>query len=240
MNTRTSINLLRQTGIVMLALPEPVTTVVGVGFLAAAQYMSNSLEKARLKLLRRNKAGKLPEDFIYSAEINKNCCNINKLNYYSYDRGRRHRIAVRFQYNRTAMESQGPFYNRQETNQPVQINNDKPESERITRIKVQTVTVLKERLNNRIEPETVPHKVNIEALSRRYQHLNTENNEHNAKIIKCNVNMKLLQQQRDLEKRQNESAKSQVPKLELRLRDIDAETLVKRYRKEPLKGVSPA
>jgi hypothetical protein len=224
----------------MLALPEPVTTVVGVGFLAAAQYMSNSLEKARLKLLRRNKAGKLPEDFIYSAEINKNCCNIDKLNYYSYDRGRRHRIAARFQYNRTAMESQGPFYTRQEMNQPVQKKDIEPDSARITRIKAQTTTALKERLSNRIEPETVPHKVNIEALSRRYQHLKTETSEDNTEIIKCNVNMKLLQQHRDIEKRQNEDVKTKAPKLELRFHDIDAETLVKRYRKENFGGALPA
>ncbi len=240
MNTRTSINLLRQTGIVMLALPEPVTTVLGVGLLATAQYMSNSLEKARLKLLRRKKTGKLPEDFIYSAEINKNCCNIDKLNYYSYDRGRRHRISARFQYNRTAMESQGTFYTKPEVIHPVQDKGIKPDSERITRIKAQTATALKERLNNRIAPETVPHKVNIEALSKKYRHLKTETGEDNIEVIKCNVNMKLLQQHRDLEKRQNESAKTKTPKLELRFSDIDAETLVKRYRKEPLKGISPA
>jgi hypothetical protein len=240
MNKRNSINLLRQTGIILIALPEPFTTPLGVACVAAAQYMSKSLEKARLKLLRRERPEKLPGDFIYNAEINKNCCNINKLNYYSYDRGRRHKIAARFQYNRTAMESQGAFYTKPEMGQPVQNNDIKPDSERIARIKAQTATTLKNRLNNRIEPEAIPHKVNIEALSRRYQHLNTISSEDNTKIIKCNANMQLLQQHRDCENRQNENAKIKAPILELRFHDIDAETLVKRYRKEPFGGASPA
>jgi hypothetical protein len=135
------------------------------------------------------------------------------------------------------MESQGPFYTKQEINQPAQKKDSKPDSERIPRIKAQTITATKKDLNNRTTPVTIPHKVDIEALSRRYRHLNKGNSEDSAEIIKCNVNMKLLQKYRDNEKRQNESEKIKTPKLELRFRDIDEETLVKRYRKEPLHSI---
>jgi hypothetical protein len=239
MNTRTSINLLRQTGIVLIALPEPVTTGLGIACVAAAQYLSSVQRKAQRELVYRKKHNRFPEDFIYPNEVDNNSYTTKKVNFYSYDRSRRHRIPAGYQYSYKAIEEQVATYIKPETSRPEQ-NHITPDMERLARAKAEEVLRTRESSSQHTGQKMIPRKVNLEALSKQYQDLNKGNNKTDTDIVPCKVNMRLLQQHRDSEKRQNENAKVKAPKLEIRSRDIDAETLINRYRKSPFSGALSA
>jgi hypothetical protein len=112
--------------------------------------------------------------------------------------------------------------------------------ERLARAKAEEVLRTRESSSQHTGQKMIPRKVNLEALSKQYQDLNKGNNKTDTDIVPCKVNMRLLQQHRDSEKRQNENAKIKAPKLEIRSRDIDAETLITRYRKSPFSGALSA
>ncbi len=235
MNNRTSINLLRQAGVVLIALPEPVTTGLGFACVAAAQYMANAQKKAQRELMRKKKHNRFPEDFIYPHEVDNNCYTTKKLNFYSYDKGKRYGIPSCYQYNHQTMVRQAAAYVKPEKSQPsVKIQ---PDLERLARIRAEEMLKSRESPNSHTEQKVTPRKVNMDALFKRYRNLNQPSS---TDVVPCKVNMSLLQQHRDSEKRQIEYANVKAPKIELRSRNIDAETLIKRYRKLSFSWAAPA
>jgi hypothetical protein len=235
MNNRTSINLLRQAGVVLIAFPEPVTTGLGFACVAAAQYMANAQKRAQRELIRKKKHNRFPEDFIYPHEVDNNSYTTKKLNFYSYDKGKRYGIPSCYQYNHQTMAKKAASYVKPEKSQPtVKIQ---PDLQRLARIRAEEMLKSRENPNSHTEQKVTLHKINLDALFKRYQNLNQPSS---ADVVPCKVNMTLLQQDRDSEKRQIENASVRAPKIQLRPRNIDAETLIKRYRKLPFSSAAPA
>ncbi len=51
-SSRTSVRFMRHCGMILIALPEPVTTVIGVGMVVASRYLSHRIEAGVYKRLR--------------------------------------------------------------------------------------------------------------------------------------------------------------------------------------------
>jgi hypothetical protein len=228
MNSKTGVNLLRQAGIILIALPEPTTTVLGIACIAAAQYLSKSQGKSRPKLSGQKKLNRFPQDFCFPDEFENNNRTGKKLNYYSYDRCRSHRTAVRNQYKRQFIDTRSPYYVIPEGTQTIQNCDNIPEYKRPACIKVREIILSREQANQVIKPEISNHKLNIDAITKRYQYINRRN-EADAKPVKCNIDMQKLQRYKDNDKRQYESAKIKASVPEIKLHNIDMDALVKRY-----------
>jgi hypothetical protein len=234
MNNKIGVNLLRQTGIILIALPEPVTTVLGIACIAAAQYISGSQEKAHPKFISRKKLNKFPQDFFFPGEFDNSSLSAKRLNYYSYDRCRRHRIAVRNQYRHRIEDAHTLSYVKPQDIQTIHSNNIKSNLEYSARIKMKEIILSREHSNPHIRTVISNPELNIDALTRRYKYLN-ERKEADTKTEKCYFDMKKLQKYRDNEKKQYEWSTIKAAESEIKFHEIDMDTLMKRYGKSPLR-----
>lgn len=228
MNNKIGVNLLRQTGIILIALPEPVTTVLGIACIAAAQYISSSQKKIRSTFNGRKSLNRFPEGFFFPGEFDNSSRRSKQLNYYSYDRCRRHRVAARNQYRRRVEYANTLLYVKPEGIQNIYCNNIKSNLERSARIKAQEIIVLREQSNPPVSTIISRPESSIEALARRYKSF-SERNAADTKIVKCNLDMKKLQICRDNEKKRYEWSTKKADEFEMRFHVIDMVALMKRF-----------
>jgi hypothetical protein len=234
MNNKIGVNLLRQTGIILIALPEPLTTVLGIACIVAAQYISSSRGNTYSKFIGRKKLNKFPEDFFLVDEFDTSSRRAKPLNYYSYDRCKRHRTSVRNPYKRYIMNNLSDIYVKQDDNHPCCNTNIIPNLKHSIRIKAKELIQSREYSNLHINTEIINPELNIDALTRRYQYISESNNANN-KIVKCNIDMQKLQRYKDKEKQQYESSKIKISESRIQFHDIDMDALIKRYNNHALR-----
>ncbi|MDD4873604.1 MAG: hypothetical protein PHE15_01320 [Dehalococcoidales bacterium] len=235
MNNKLIIKTLRQIGIVGVVLPDPVTTAIGVGFLAYAQYLSNADKKNRIKINHNKKSNRFPCDFAHPNVIDDNDVYTSyRINYYSYDRSRRdiNNIPVQYKYNHIAGSNPKPA--------PELINKSVtlPENCRVLNVNRQWLFQLKAEgmLRKRIIPtdhafpdfRMMPRRVNIDTLAKRYKQLENKTTNYNdsrvtgkdSDVIQCAVNTRLLACYKEMEKLENaKSVKTATPKIRSRIID---------------------
>jgi hypothetical protein len=235
MNKNTTAKVLKRMGIVLVAMPEPFTTPVGLACIVTAQCLSNSIKKARLAMIQKKKHNNFPEDFVYPNEVNRNnCYTRNRIDFYSYDRSKRYHIPVHYKYNYSAKAEPRPVPVIPEKIQTVE-KYLVPDMKKLALMKADEFVRARtsEAADTRVSSKMIPHRVDLNALSRRYQNIQASETKADAEeAVPCPVNMQLLKQQRALEKIEKNKVE-QAPKTEIRSRNIDVETLVKRYNKAP-------
>jgi hypothetical protein len=240
---KTGAKVLKRMGIVLVTMPEPFTTPVGVACIIASKYLSGRIEQARLNLIHKKKANRFPDDFIHPNEVNhNNNYNAQRMNFYSYDKGRRCNLPVQYKYNYISKSNPRPVpvsfvksTPSAENCKPMNVN-----MERLFRIKSEELILARTKTTGDTQPafKMLPRKVNLDALARRFYEMETRTANFNAsnitgksdELVRCTVNTKRLTLYKKMEKRQNVKPVA-VP--EIRLHAVDANELIRRYKKTP-------
>jgi hypothetical protein len=244
-STKTSAKVLKRMGIVLVTMPEPFTTPVGVACIIASQCLSRRIEQDRLNLIHKKKANRFPDDFVHPNEVNhNNNYDPQRVNFYSYDKGQRYNLPVQYKYNYTAKSSPRPVPVLPVKSTP-SAENCKPMNvnmERLFQIKSEELARARTKTTGNAYPDfkMIPRKVNLDALARRYQEMESRTANFNdsrttgksTELVRCTVNTKLLAQYKEMERMQNDKPVN-VAVPEIRPCVVDAEELIKRYNKIP-------